>query len=298
MTAHIMKILLVEDDKLLNHHLSSLLTEADNQVYSTDQAGIALHYAADYPIDVAIIDLGLPDMDGLQLIRQLRERQIPFPIIVLTARGNWQDKVEGLEAGADDYLVKPFQKDELLARLNALVRRSAGFISPKVKAGDYELDLSRKELTISGEVAVLTSFEYLILEYLMRNARQVVSKQQLLDQLYGDGEGDPNTIEVMVSRLRKKLDPEGTIQPISTIRVRVISSTSPVTDAVSSAAPHQDDPQLTAHQTAAQLAAGHRADHGVCRLRPLSWPRRRADPEGQRPDAGEPGQAVLLHRAG
>ncbi|WP_338140123.1 response regulator transcription factor [Aeromonas allosaccharophila] len=180
-----MKILLVEDDKLLNHHLSSLLTEADNQVYSTDKAEIALHYAVDYPIDVAIIDLGLPDMDGLQLIRRLRERQIPFPIIVLTARGNWQDKVEGLEAGADDYLVKPFQKDELLARLNALVRRSAGFISPKVKAGDYELDLSRKELTIAGEVAVLTSFEYLILEYLMRNARQVVSKQQLLDQLYG-----------------------------------------------------------------------------------------------------------------
>jgi len=105
-----------------------------------------------------------------------------------------------------------------LARLNALVRRSAGFISPRVKAGDYELDLSRKELTIAGEVTVLTSFEYLILEYLMRNARQVVSKQQLLDQLYGDGEGDPNTIEVMVSRLRKKLDPEGAISPISTIR--------------------------------------------------------------------------------
>ena len=218
MIAHLMKILLVEDDKLLNHHLSTLLTEAQNQVHSTDSAQVALHYAADYPIDVAIIDLGLPDMDGLQLIRQLREQQIPFPIIVLTARGNWQDKVEGLEAGADDYLVKPFQKDELLARLNALVRRSAGFISPRVKDGDYELDLSRKELTIAGTPVVLTSFEYLILEYLMRNARQVVSKQQLLDQLYGDGEGDPNTIEVMVSRLRKKLDPEGTIQPISTIR--------------------------------------------------------------------------------
>ncbi|GAJ50264.1 putative two-component response regulator [Aeromonas salmonicida subsp. masoucida NBRC 13784] len=167
---------MVEDDKLLNHHLATLLTEAQNQVHSTDNAQVALHYATDYPIDVAIIDLGLPDMDGLQLIRQLRERQIPFPIIVLTARGNWQDKVEGLEAGADDYLVKPFQKDELLARLNALVRRSAGFISPRVKAGDYELDLSRKELTIGGEPVVLTSFEYLILEYLMRNARQVVSK--------------------------------------------------------------------------------------------------------------------------
>lgn len=218
MHEHLMKILLVEDDKLLNHHLTTLLGEAQNQVHGTDSAQVALHYAEDYPIDVAIIDLGLPDMDGLLLIRTLRERQIAFPIIVLTARGNWQDKVEGLEAGADDYLVKPFQKDELLARLNALVRRSAGFISPKVQAGDYELDLSRKELAIAGEVVVLTSFEYLILEYLMRNARQVVSKQQLLDQLYGDGEGDPNTIEVMVSRLRKKLDPDGEIQPISTIR--------------------------------------------------------------------------------
>ncbi|MBV8043981.1 response regulator transcription factor [Pluralibacter sp.] len=213
-----MKILLVEDDKLLNHHLTTLLTETHNQVYSTGSAQVALHYAADYPIDVAIIDLGLPDMGGLQLIRALRAKKIPFPVMVLTALGNWQNKVEGLEAGADDYLVKPFQKDELLARLNALVRRSAGFISPRVVAGDYELDLSRKELTIAGIPTVLTSFEYQTLEYLMRNARQVVSKQQLLDQLYGDGEGDPNIVEVMVSRVRKKLDPEGTIQPISTIR--------------------------------------------------------------------------------
>lgn len=213
-----MKILLVEDDKLLNHHLTSLLTESENQVYSTDRARIALHYAADYPIDVAIIDLGLPDLSGVKLISELRARRISFPIIVLTARGSWQDKVEGLEAGADDYMVKPFQKDELLARLNALVRRSAGFISPRVKVGNYELDLSRKMLTIGNEGVVLTSFEYQILEYLMRNALQVVSKQQLLDQLYGDGEGDPNVVEVMVSRLRKKLDPEGTILPISTIR--------------------------------------------------------------------------------
>ncbi|MBZ6067247.1 response regulator [Aeromonas schubertii] len=213
-----MKILLVEDDKLLNHHLTTVLGEAGNQIYNAHDGELALHFADNYPIDVGIVDLGLPGMDGLTLIRRLREQQIPFPIIILTARGNWQDKVEGLEAGADDYLVKPFQKDELLARLNALVRRSAGFISPRVCAGDYELDLSRKELKVAGEVVPLTSFEYLILEYLMRNARQVVSKQQLLDQLYGDGEGDPNTIEVMVSRLRKKLDPSGDIQPISTIR--------------------------------------------------------------------------------
>ena len=115
-------------------------------------------------------------------------------------------------------MVKPFHKEELLARLNALLRRSAGFIAPQIQAGPYRLDLLRKELQIDDQTVVLTHFEYTILEYLMRNARQVVSKQQLLDQLYGDGEGDPNTIEVMVSRLRKKLDPEGSIQPISTIR--------------------------------------------------------------------------------
>ena len=124
-----MKILLVEDDRLLNHHLKSILQEESHQVYAAHQAEEALHFAEDYPIDVGIIDLGLPDMDGLSLIRQLRAKQIPFPILILTARGNWQDKVAGLEAGADDYMVKPFHKEEMRARLNALVRRSAGFIS-------------------------------------------------------------------------------------------------------------------------------------------------------------------------
>ncbi|MCD8548325.1 MAG: response regulator [Aeromonadaceae bacterium] len=213
-----MKILLVEDDSLLNHHLKTLLQEAGNQVYCASRADEALHYTQDYPVDVAIIDLGLPDCDGLLLIEQLRARQIGFPILVLTARGNWQDKVAGLDAGADDYMVKPFNKDELMARLNALVRRSAGFISPKVTAGLYQLDLTRKELTIAGEPMALTHFEYTILEFLMRHSGQVISKQQLMDQLYDDGEGDPNTLEVLISRLRKKLDPEGDLQPISTIR--------------------------------------------------------------------------------
>lgn len=213
-----MKILLVEDDKLLNHHLKTILQEAGNQVYAASRADEALHYTEDYPVDVAIVDLGLPDCDGLLLIQQLRERQIGFPILVLTARGNWQDKVAGLDAGADDYMVKPFNKDELMARLNALVRRSAGFISPKVTAGDYQLDLTRKELTIGGEPTPLTHFEYTILEFLMRHSGQVISKQQLMDQLYDDGEGDPNTLEVLISRLRKKLDPNGSLQPINTIR--------------------------------------------------------------------------------
>lgn len=213
-----MRILVVEDNKSLNHHLTTLLTEAHHQVHSSDSGQVALHYADSYPIDAAIIELGLPDMDGLQLISQVRAKQTSFPIIVLTGRDSWQDKVEALEIGADDYLVKPFQKDELLARLNALMRRSAGFVFSKVRAGDYELNLSRKELTIAGQVTELTRVEYQILEYLMRNAQQVVSKQRLLDQLYGDEEGDPNVIEVMISRLRKKLDPEGRVSPISTIR--------------------------------------------------------------------------------
>ncbi len=214
----VMKILIAEDDRLLNHHIKTLLQEAGHQVHAAHEAEEALHFAEDYPIDVAIIDLGLPDVDGLSLIRQLRDRQIPFPILILTARGSWQDKVEGLEVGADDYVVKPFQKEELLARLNALVRRSAGFISPQIQAGPFRLDLSRKELTIVDEAVVLTHFEYSILEYLMRNSGQVVSKQQLMDQLYDDGDGDPNTLEVLVSRLRKKLDPDGALQPITTIR--------------------------------------------------------------------------------
>ncbi len=213
-----MKILLVEDDRLLNHHLKSILQEQGHQVHAAHEAEEALHYANDYPIDVGIVDLGLPDIDGLELVRKLRERQIPFPVLILTARGNWQDKVVGLEAGADDYMVKPFHKEELLARLNALLRRSAGFIAPQIQAGPYRLDLLRKELQIDDQTVVLTHFEYTILEYLMRKSGQVVSKQQLMDQLYGDGEGDPNTLEVLVSRLRKKLDADGQLQPITTIR--------------------------------------------------------------------------------
>ncbi|WP_108650739.1 response regulator [Dongshaea marina] len=213
-----MKILIVEDDQLLAHHLSSVLSEQGHQTLTTDRSKEALYYASEYPIDIAIIDLGLPDSDGISLIKKLRAQKISFPILILTARSNWQDKVDGLEAGADDYMVKPFQHEELKARMNALLRRSSGFVSPKVTADPYTLDLSSKTLLMNEDTITLTSFEYSILEYLMRNSKQVVSKQQLLDQLYGDNEGDPNTIEVMMSRLRKKIDPQGTIHPISTIR--------------------------------------------------------------------------------
>ena len=194
-----MRILVVEDDAEAATAMVRGLTEAGHEPTHAVDGAFGLLEAQKGGYDVYVVDRMMPRLDGIGMVETLRKDGDQTPVLFLSALGEVEDRVTGLKAGADDYLVKPFQKDELLARLNALVRRSAGFISPRVKAGDYELDLSRKELTIAGEVTVLTSFEYLILEYLMRNARQVVSKQQLLDQLYGDGEGDPNTIEVMVA---------------------------------------------------------------------------------------------------
>lgn len=213
-----MRILVVEDDPLLSHHLKVQLSELGNQVQVAATAKEGFYQATDYPIDVAIVDLGLPDQDGMSLIKQLRDAELKAPILILTARVNWQDKVEGLNAGADDYLVKPFQKEELVARLDALVRRSAGFVKPVINSGELSLDLAAKQVTMSGELMDITAFEYQILEYLMRHNHEVVAKQRLLDVIYGDKEGDPNTIEVMVSRLRKKLTRDGIENPIITIR--------------------------------------------------------------------------------
>lgn len=213
-----MRILVVEDDPILSHHLQVQLSELGNQVQTAPTAKEGFYQATNYPIDVAIIDLGLPDEDGISLIQKLRDNELKAPILILTARVNWQDKVEGLNAGADDYLVKPFQKEELVARLDALVRRSAGFVKPVINSGPLALDLAAKQLSLHGNPMEVTAFEYQILEYLMRHCHEVVAKQRLLDVIYADKEGDPNTIEVMVSRLRKKLSKEGIENPIATIR--------------------------------------------------------------------------------
>ena len=213
-----MKFLVVEDDDLLRHHISYQLGSQDYRVYSAPDAREALFLVDQYPLDAAIIDLGLPGMDGLELIKRLREQGKTFPILILTARGNWQDKVTGLEAGADDYLVKPFQFEELKARLNALVRRSAGFSQPKIKAGHFVLDLSRRQVWAGETLMELTAYEYKILEYLMRHGQQVVSKRQLVDELYDDEGRDSNVLEVLVGRLRKKLEQTGVANPIDTIR--------------------------------------------------------------------------------
>jgi len=214
-----MKLLLVEDEALLRHHLATRFAEIGHVVDAVDSAEEALYRAAEYHHDIAIIDLGLPGMDGLDLIRQLRSMDRTFPILILTARGNWQDKVEGLSSGADDYVVKPFQFEELEARVNALVRRSSGFVQAQISTGPLVLDLNRRQATVNGDVVPLTAFEYRILEYLMRHHQQVVAKERLIEQLYpDDDERDPNVIEVLVGRLRRKLEAAGNLRLIETVR--------------------------------------------------------------------------------
>ncbi len=213
-----MRILIVEDDPLLSHHLKTELSALGNQAHCASTAEEGLYIVKQFPNDIAIVDLGLPDKDGITLIKEIRCTKIRLPIIILTARANWQDKVAGLDAGADDYLVKPFQKEELVARLNALVRRSAGFVQPQIKSDNMHIDLLAKKLTIFNKPVELTAFEYDLLEYMLRHNRQVVSKRRLLDVLYQNQDADPNTIEVIMSRLRKKLTQAGQDNPITTVR--------------------------------------------------------------------------------
>ncbi|AFT68708.1 Two component transcriptional regulator, winged helix family [Alloalcanivorax dieselolei B5] len=214
-----MKLLVVEDEALLRHHLYSRLGEQGHVVDAVADAEEALYRAREYHHDLAIVDLGLPGMGGLDLIREIRNQGWNFPILILTARGNWQDKVEGLAAGADDYVVKPFQFEELEARLNALLRRASGFVQSTIEAGPLVLDLNRRQARVDEHNLSLTAYEYRILEYLMRHHQQVVSKDKLMEQLYPDDQDrDPNVIEVLVGRLRRKLDQSGDFRPIETVR--------------------------------------------------------------------------------
>ncbi len=211
-----MRILVVEDEPNLRGQLKSRLTDAGYVVDVAEDGEEGLYFGREYEYDAAIVDLGLPKLDGMDLIAQLRAGERDFPVLVLTARGNWQDKVEGLEAGADDYLTKPFQPEELLARLNALLRRAGGYASPVLEQGDLKLDTARKEVRVADALIELTAYEFRVLEYLMLNPSRVVSKTELTDHLYEqDFDRDSNVIEVFVGRLRKKLDP---VNPIRTVR--------------------------------------------------------------------------------
>jgi two-component system response regulator PhoP len=216
-----MRLLVIEDDAILRESLAAKLTEGGFAVEQAADGKEGLYFALEYPIDLAIVDLGLPEMSGLEIIREARERGKTYPILILTARDRWEDKVGGLDAGADDYVVKPFHVEEVTARVNALLRRSGGWASSTMTAGPVTLDMSRQELKVDGTAVELTSFEYKIIEYLMIRAGQVISKTELTERLYDqDFERDSNVIEVFIGRLRKKIDPDNTLHPIETLRGR------------------------------------------------------------------------------
>ncbi|MEM7503633.1 MAG: response regulator transcription factor [Pseudomonadota bacterium] len=216
-----MRVLIIEDDETLRESLCQQLEEQGFGVEQAADGREGLYFAQEYPIDLAIVDLGLPEMSGLDVIRQVREDGKTYPILILTARDRWQDKVDGLAAGADDYVVKPFHIEEVLARVNALLRRSGGWATSVLNAGPVSLDTVRQELKVGDSVVDLTGYEYRIIEHLMMRAGEVISKTELTDRLYDqDFERDSNVIEVFIGRLRKKMDPDNTLKPIETLRGR------------------------------------------------------------------------------
>ncbi|MEJ2645427.1 MAG: response regulator transcription factor [Gammaproteobacteria bacterium] len=214
-----MRVLVVEDEAALRSQLVERLQREGYAVDSAPDGEEGLYLASEYPVDLAVVDLGLPGRGGMEVIRELRTAGKAFPILILTARGRWQDKVQGLEAGADDYLVKPFEMEELLARIRALLRRAGGWAQAVLRCGPVELDTTAQTVTVDGRPVECTSYEYRILEYLMVHAGEVISKTTLTEHIYDqDFDRDSNVIEVLVGRLRRKLDPDHSINPIETRR--------------------------------------------------------------------------------
>ena len=225
-----MRILLIEDDERLVQSLGARLRDAGYALDVSTDGVEGLYLGEEFPIDLAIIDLGLPGLNGLEVIRRLRQGGRAFPILVLTARSDWQDKVEGLEAGADDYLTKPFQVEELMARINALLRRAGGHARPTVELGPISVDLSAQRVYLDGAEIELTTYEFKVLQYLVMHPDEVVTKTDLSEHIYEeDADRDSNVIEVFIGRLRRKIDPDGKLNPIETLRGRGYRLALPVT---------------------------------------------------------------------
>lgn len=203
-----MRILIVEDDADLNRQLTGSLTKAG---YAVDTAmdGEEGHFLGDTePYDAVVLDIGLPEMDGITVLEKWRADGRLMPVLLLTARDRWSDKVAAIDAGADDYVTKPFHIEEVLARLRALIRRSAGHAASTITIGEVELDAAKSLVTYKGEPVKLTSLELRLISYLMHHEGKVVSRTELIEHLYDqDFDRDSNTIEVFVGRLRRKLDP-------------------------------------------------------------------------------------------
>lgn len=216
-----MRAIVIEDDKAINQQIVARLKQEGFAVDSAENGVDGLYLMQEYPSDVAIVDLGLPEMSGLEVIKKIRAEGSKLPILILTARGRWQDKVEGLDAGADDYLVKPFHQEEMMARIRVLIRRAAGWSDATLRCGPMALDPSTQRVTLSEQEVELTAYEYKVLEYLVVHAGEVVSKSVLTEHLYDDEDDrDSNVIEVFIRRLRQKLDPDGGLNPIETLRGR------------------------------------------------------------------------------
>lgn len=216
-----MRILIIEDEDQLREQLSVRLRQEGFAVDLAADGKEGLFIGREYPVDIGVVDLGLPKMSGIEVIRTLREEGHKFPILILTARDRWQDKVEGLDAGGDDYLVKPFHMEELVARLKALLRRAVGWTQPVLEFGPMLVDTLAQQVSLRGQPVELTAYEYRVLEYLIVRTGQVVSKTELTEHIYDqDFDRDSNVIEVFVGRLRRKLDPDNSLGMIETLRGR------------------------------------------------------------------------------
>ena len=209
-----MRVLLVEDDPRLREQLARALRAAGYAVDEADNGRDALYLGQEEPFDVVVLDLGLPVLDGLSVLRRWRSEGRTMPVLILTARASWHEKVEGIDAGADDYLTKPFHTEELLARLRALIRRAQGMASPLLEYGGVTLDTRSGQVTVDGQPVTLTGHEYRVLAYFMHRPGAIISRTELTEHIYEqDFDRDSNTIEVFVGRLRKKL-PAGLIQTV------------------------------------------------------------------------------------
>ena len=217
-----MRILVVEDDANLNRQIKEALTDAG---YAVDVAfdGEEGHFLGDTePYDAVVLDIGLPQMDGLSVLEEWRRAGKDMPVLLLTARDRWSDKVQGIDAGADDYVAKPFHMEEILARIRALVRRAAGHASNEIVAGRVRLDVKAGKVTVDGQSVKLTSHELRLLSYLMHHKGKVISRTELTEHLYDqDFDRDSNTIEVFVGRLRKKL-PDDCIQTVRGLGYQIL----------------------------------------------------------------------------
>lgn len=216
-----MRVLVVEDDTDIREQLIDTMQGEGYVVDAAAEGSQGLYYALEYPIDIAIVDLGLPEVSGLEIIRKLRDAGKDYPVIILTARTRWQNRVEGLEAGADDYVDKPFHHEELLARMRALLRRTGRWSQAEFACGSIRLNTSEQRVLVNDVEISLTAYEYKVIEHLMMHAGEVISKTDLTESMYDDeSDRDSNVIEVFIRRLRMKLDPDGTINPIETLRGR------------------------------------------------------------------------------